>query len=115
MAGKTRKLRKGGGWFSKNSRMLSNVRRNASNALSEIKQSNAKASVKDKAKTAATRRWDYQRLEKKKDDLIIERRHAEEDIKDIDKKQELIVQEELKKEAEKWVKLSQKPRGWFGR
>jgi hypothetical protein len=113
MAGKTRKLRKGGGWFSR-SKSANNIKTAASNALSEIKQTNAKTTVKNKARAAATRRWDYQRLEKKKDDLIIQRRHAEEDIKEIEDKQELMIKEELKKEAEKWLKLSQKRSGWFG-
>ena len=104
--GKTRKARKGGGWFTRNSKSFNNVKNNAASALKNIKKLNEKASVQGKAKTAATRRWDYQGLEKKKDKLLIQRRRTEEDLEDIDKKQKHMINEELIKQAQQWAKAA---------
>lgn len=111
---KTRKLRKGGGWFSKEAQKSNaNVKRASNNALGKIKESNAKATVKRKAETAAANRRDYKALDAKKDKLILERRKAAATIEDIDREQKRMVNEELKKEAEKWVQQLDRKPGWF--
>lgn len=111
---RTRKLRKGGGWFSSEAKKSnSNVKRASNNAIGKIKESNARATVKRKAETAAANRRDYKALDAKKDKLILERRKAAAAIEDIDRDQKRMVNEELKKEAEKWlIRVDKKP-GWF--
>jgi predicted nucleic acid-binding Zn-ribbon protein len=87
--------------------------RAAQAALGEIKETNARGTVKNKAKAAAANRRDFKALEDKKDKLIIDRRKAQISIEDIEKEQKLIVYEEEKKEAEKWIARMEKKPGWF--
>jgi len=111
---RTRKLRKGGGWFSRaQTKSNTNTIRNAQNALGKIKETNARTTVKNKAKTSAANRRDFKTLEDKKDKLIIKRRNDQIEIDEIEKKQKLIVYEEEKKEAEKWIARMEKKPGWF--
>ena len=77
--------------------------RAAQAALADIKETNAKGTVKNKAKAAAANRRDYRALEDKKDKLIIDRRKAQISIEDIEKEQKYIVYEEEEKEAKKWL------------
>lgn len=111
---KTRKNRKGGGWFTKNNKMSdANIKRAANAAKSKIKETNAKAAVNRKAETAAANRSDYRALDTKKDKLIIERRKAASEIEDIESRQKRMIQEETIKEAEKWMKSLERKPGWF--
>ena len=110
---KTRRAR-GGGWFTRNSKASNaNVKRAANAAKSKIKETNAKAAVQRKAETAAANRSDYRSLDAKKDKLIIERRKAAATIEEIEKDQKRMVNEELVKEADKWVKSLERKPGWF--
>jgi hypothetical protein len=111
---RTRKLRRGGGWFSSEPKKSNaNIKRASNDAIGKIKESNAKATVRRKAETAAANRRDYKALDAKKDKLILERRKAAATIEDIEKDQKRMVNEELKKEAEKWLQQLDKKPGWF--
>jgi len=111
---RTRKLRRGGGWFSSEAKKSNaNIKRASNDAIGKIKESNAKATVRKKAETAAANRRDYKTLDAKKDKLILERRKAAASIEDIEKEQKRMVNEELKKEAEKWLQQADKKPGWF--
>jgi hypothetical protein len=111
---RTRRLRRGGGWFSgEGKKSNANVKRASNNAIGKIKESNAKATVRRKAETAAANRRDYKSLDAKKDKLIIDRRKAAATIEEIEAQQKRMVNEELKKQADKWIENAERKPGWF--
>ena len=61
----------------------------------------------------AYRRWDYQRIIKREDQINATIKHAKDDLKDIEKKKERIINEEFIKQATAWDKQMTRKRGWF--
>lgn len=109
----TRKLRKGGGWFTRNSKASNgNVKRAAEQVKSKIKEANARESIVKKAELSAGQRSDFRALVRKNDQLIIERKKAMTEQEEIKEKQKRIINEEIIKQAEQWEKASSR-KGWF--
>lgn len=109
----TRKVRRGGGWFTRNSKASNgNVKRAANLAKSKIKESNARDAVMRKAEFSAGQRSDYKALQRKNDELILQRKKAMTEQEEIKEKQKRIINEEIVKQAEQWEKAASK-KGWF--
>ena len=102
----TRKLR--GGALS-----AANVEKMADAAKSKLNPPEAKKDVQEMAQSAAYRRWDYQRITKSREKLIVMIRNAGEDLKEMKKNQERIVNEEFVKAADDWIRRTTRKKGWF--
>lgn len=112
--GNTRKLRRGGGWFTRNSRGTnSNIEKMADAAKSKITPTEAKKDVDDAAREAAYKRWDWQRIRKAREKLVVMINNAGNELKEMKKKQERILNEEFVKAAENWAKRTAKKPSWF--
>ena len=109
----TRKLRKGGGWFTRNSKASNgDVKRAAELVKSKIKEANARESIIKKAGFSAGQRSDYRALMKKNDELILQRKKAMTEQEEIKEKQKRIINEEIVKQADQWERAASK-KGWF--
>ncbi len=120
---KTRKVRRGGGWFSKSRNVnlkgsAANVQTAASKAMQSV-DGEAKDSVKAKAQAAVSQRADYKKLDDKIEKLITERRNALEELEKLEKEKKNLLNQEIRKEANLWVeneerrKKEKQRKGWF--
>ena len=122
---KTRKVRRGGGWFSKSRNVnlkgsAANVQTAATKAMSSV-DGEAKDGVKAKAQTAASQRADYKKINEKIEQLITERRNALEELEKLEKEKKNLLNQEIRKEANLWVEAEEKRqkqkeakgKGWF--
>lgn len=110
----TRKARRGGGWFTRNSKASNgDVKRAANAAKAKIKETNARDAVLRKAEFAAGQRSDYRALVDKNDKLILERKKALTEQEEIKEKQKRIINEEIVKQADEWERVASKKKGWF--
>jgi low affinity Fe/Cu permease len=120
---KTRKVRRGGGWFgkSRNANLkgsAANVQTAATKAMQSV-DGEAKDGVKSKAQVAVSQRSDYKKIDQKIEKLITERRNALEELEKLEKEKKNLLNQEIRKEANLWVegeekrKKQKERKGWF--